>query len=215
MKKAFLMLLYLINVGVVVAQTETPHGFLMPVKMNVFYIGVDNPVQLQACGAALSDLEVEAQGGALTKQSEGMYTVKVEATGRCKLSVYVKQGDKRKLVQEQEFRCKQLPSPYAALGGMLRNGKATAEKIIGLKSVVPMLENFDFEANFMVKSFTMLVISNGKTQKAETKGNIYSKEMKTMLENAKSGDLVVVKDIVVEWPDKSSKEISALVVMVE
>lgn len=212
MKKAFLMLLCLVTVS---AMAQSNSGFLMPVKMNVFYIGVDNPVQLQACGAALSDLEVEAQGGALTKQSEGMYTVKVEATGRCKLSVYVKQGDKRKLVQEQEFRCKQLPSPYAALGGMLRNGKATAEKIIGLKSVVPMLENFDFETNFMVKSFTMLILSNGKTQKAETKGNIYSKEMKAMLENAKSGDLVVVKDIIVEWPDKSSKEISALVVLVE
>lgn len=209
------MLGFLLVVGVATAQNENGRGFLMPVKMNVFYIGVENPVQLQPCGAALADLEVEATGGTLTNKGEGLYTVKVEATGRCKLSVYLKQGDKRKLMEEQEFRCKPLPSPYAALGGMLRNGKATAEKILGLKSVVPMLESFDFEANFVVKSFSMLVVSNGKTEKAETKGNIYSKEMKAMLEAAKSGDMVIVKDIVVEWPDKSSREISAVVVMVE
>lgn len=197
------------------AQSTDMKGLIQPVKMNVFYIGVDNPVMLNPCGAALSDMELEAEGGTLTKLDNGMYNVRVTATGKCKLSVFVKQGDKRKLVQEQEFRCKPLPSPYAALGGMLRNGKATAEKILSLKSVVPMLEGFDFEANFMVLRFTMVLVSNGKTTTHETKGSIYSKEMKAMLQNAKSGDLVIVKDIVVEWPDKSNREISAVVVTVE
>ena len=185
------------------------------VKMNVLYVGVDNPIEIYAAGRNADELLVDLEGGSLLKTSAGHYNAKVNAVGPCTLVVSQSVAGVKMVLGKYTFKAKRLPDPQATLGGMLRGGKAPPEKILSMTCVVPMLLLFDFDADFQVKSFTLSIISDGKVTSAETKGSVFSKEMKELINSAKTGDLVVVQDIMVEWPDKSSKEINALVVKVE
>ncbi|MFN8287611.1 MAG: GldM family protein [Chitinophagales bacterium] len=184
-------------------------------KMNVLYMGVDNPVEVYAAGRSADDLLLDLEGGSLQKTTTGHYTARVNAVGNCTLVVSQNVAGTKLVLGKYTFKAKRLPDPQATLGGMLRGGKAPVEKILSMKSVVPMLLLFEFDAEFQVKSFSVSLISNGKISSAGTKGSVFSKEMKELIGSAKTGDMLLVQDIMVEWPDKSSKEINAVVIKVE
>lgn len=185
-------------------------------KMNVLYIGVDNEVEISVPGKKPEDIVVDFEGeGSITKASDWHYVARVKTPGQCQILISQIIAGVKVPLQKAPFKIKQVPDPQATLGGMLRGGTASTEKILNMKSVVPMLLLFEYDVNFQVRSFSVSVVSNGKVKTAQTKGSVYSKEMKSLISDAKPGDLVFVKDIVVEWPDKSSKEINALVIQVE
>ncbi len=220
MKAGFFSLFLLFTTVVVAAQNADSllkqNGISVnAVKMNVLYVGVDNPIEIYAAGRNADELLVDLEGGSLLKTSAGHYNAKVNEVGPCTLVVSQSVAGVKVVLGKYTFKAKRLPDPQATLGGMLRGGKATTEKILSMKSVVPMLLLFDFDTEFQVKSFTLSLISNGKITSAETKGSVFSKEMKELINGAKTGDLVMVQDIMVEWPDKSSKEINAVVIKVE
>ena len=53
---------------------------ISPTKMNVFYVGVDNPVEISAAGTNSNTMQVNmsgAGGGTIRKASDGTYVVKV------------------------------------------------------------------------------------------------------------------------------------------
>ncbi len=62
-----------------------------PVKMNVLYLGVDNPMSIAASGYAASDLDVSIDNGTITG-SNGSYTVRPDHPGSA--TIYIKQQRK-------------------------------------------------------------------------------------------------------------------------
>jgi len=56
-------------------------------KMNVFYIGVDNPVTVSAAGVSTKDLKVNASGVKLTPNGKSKYIVKPSKPGKASITV--------------------------------------------------------------------------------------------------------------------------------
>ena len=88
-------------------------------KMNVFYIGVPNPISVSAGGVAPSELSVSGSGGIklAPKGGAGKYEVTATTPGSVTISVSAKTKDGMKPQGTFKFRVKKIPDPVAKVGG--------------------------------------------------------------------------------------------------
>lgn len=123
-------------------------------KMNVFYIGVDNPISVAAAGVSSNDVGISGTGGgiSLTPNGKSSYIVKVNAQGESFIKVNDKKGGKQ--LGEFKFRVKKIPDPVAKIGNKTGGGFGSGEMKAQL-GIMPVLENFDFEAKCEVVSFRL------------------------------------------------------------
>ncbi|MGC4103363.1 N-acetylmuramoyl-L-alanine amidase [Ferruginibacter sp.] len=77
-------------------------------KMNVLYIGVDNPVSIAAPGIAPQDVQLSISQGSITG-GNGKYIARVVSTGEAIISLSKKGSDK--VIQTFSFRVNRLPDP--------------------------------------------------------------------------------------------------------
>ena len=161
-------------------------------KMNVLYIGVENPIEISVPG--FSSKEITAQissGGTIKKQDDGSFTATISKIGRGIIIVKAK----GKEVSRHKFRAKRVPDPGISLNGKFFGGnilKGTLKQATGL---VPLLEDFDFPFQYRVTSFKMVVYSNNKFKTLGATGPMLTQEMKAAISNSNSGDLILFDDI--------------------
>ena len=91
-------------------QVSRPSAVVSPTKMNVFYIGVPNPVSISAPGIPKESLRVSMSGGSISG-SNGTYTVKVSSAGNATVNVSADINGKTQSIGSQVFRIKRIPDP--------------------------------------------------------------------------------------------------------
>lgn len=183
---------------------------ISPTKMNVLYIGVDNPMEISVPGVSANDITASLQGaGTLRKDGNG-YVANVTQVGTCKIPVSAKIEGKVTPMGEKEFRIKRIPDPVPSLGGKLKGGNTQAGTIKAQSGVVAALENFDFDARFSVVSFQMVYSSKGEIFKSETQGPLFNTQMKSFLDRAKPKDIIFIDEIKVVGPDKSPRKLGQI-----
>jgi len=88
-------------------------------KMNVFYIGVDNPIAISAAGVAPSALQPSLTGGTMHSNGKpGEYIVNVSSPGEATLNVGAKLNGGNKSMGSFKFRIKRVPDPIAYVGAI-------------------------------------------------------------------------------------------------
>ena len=166
-------------------------------KMNVFYLGVDNPVAIAVEGISDDKLTVSIDNGTIKRTGRGEYTARLDSTGIAHITV---EWDGKKRLMP--FRVKPIPDP--TIKG-LRNPTHGIPKpeFRGLFAVV---ENFDIDARCSVKSYTFILVpTKGETKKIEVTGSA-SDEVITLGNNLESGDKVIISNIFVFCPgDKTAR----------
>jgi gliding motility-associated protein GldM len=106
-------------------------GTISAEKMNVFYMGVDNPVAISAAGVSSNSLRLNCTGcESLNKQNDNNYVVKVSRPGEVSLTMT---GDGGFSVTKK-FRAKQIPDPYPMT--TFRKKGALRARVKWLRSVV-------------------------------------------------------------------------------
>lgn len=128
----------------------TPGGAaVMLDKMNVFYIGVDNPVTISS-GTGWDKTKVSMSGGSLNPAGgNGKYNVRVSAVGKASITV---NADGKP--STYDFRIKSIPDPVIKVGPS-SGGRVQSVVFKNQSFVRADLENFDFEARFSVISATV------------------------------------------------------------
>jgi len=182
-----------------------PFATVSPTKMNVFYIGVPNPVQVSAAGVANNKLNVSMSNGSITG-SAGKYEVRVTTQGTTNVTV----AANGKNYGNFPFRVKLIPNPIAKVSGM-PGGRINAAVWRAQKGVIADLENFDFDAKFEVLSFNMFY--QPKLQDpgiASASGPYFSAAMLGFISKAKPGDIFYVEEIKVKGPDGLSRKIPGI-----
>ena len=116
-------------------------------KMNVFYIGVDNPITISS-GSGWDKTSVSMTGGTLSGSNSNRI-VKVSSVGTATITVTA-DGKSSKF----DFRVKRIPDPIIKVGP---SGGGTMQAVVfrGQQFVRADLENFDFEARFNVTGATI------------------------------------------------------------
>lgn len=174
----------------------TPGGAaVMLDKMNVFYIGVDNPVTIGSpTGWDKTTVSMAGAGGVISGQGSKR-TVKVSSLGNASITV-VADGKPSKF----EFRVKRIPDPIFKVG----SGKVRmpAVEFKSQQYCRAELENFDFDTRYNVVSATVYFggANFPNIQQYQLNGNNLS-GMSALMQRCGPGSVITFDNVKVSGPD--------------
>lgn len=183
-------------------------------KMNVMYVGVDNPMSAVVPGYKPDFVTMSISDGSPCKRQKGVaWNVKPTKTGTVQVNLTVKEkdGSKSKL-KGGEFRVKRVPDPIATVGGKLEGGKVPRGKFKSQQGLIPVLKNFDFDFKFKVVSYELTFIKPRKDpQILKGKGPIFSGPIKTAIRDAIPKAKYIFTNIKVKGDDGSKRTLPSIV----
>lgn len=183
-------------------------------KMNVFYIGVDNPVSVSAAGVNSTKLNVGISGeggGTITKTGSTNYIVKVTRQTKVGEFCYVT-ANAEGLADKKPFRVKRIPDPVARLSNKANGAMGTGE-FKAQAGVGAFLDNFDFDAKCTVSGFTLVRVPKRQDAVREVNdGPRYNSKCSALVNQAKPGDVYYFEDVKARCPgDQAGRPINPLV----
>jgi gliding motility-associated protein GldM len=180
-------------------------------KMNVLYIGVDNPVTISATGAGSEKLQASIVGGGgnLVNKGGGAYIARVSSvTDECWINVSV---DNRP-AGKSKFRVRTIPKPIAVVGGYESGANVPAGGFRAQSGVGAFVKDFPFELQYKVTKFTISAdTDDGYIDDAACTGNTWSSEAQRILNGLKPGRTVMIDDINAVGPDGRNQKLPSLV----
>jgi gliding motility-associated protein GldM len=178
-----------------------PMAVVSPTKMNVLYIGVENPMEISVPGFRDDQISANCSGGQLYKSGKG-WVCKVTKTGKCNISVSVKddKGGSRSM-GSKEFRMKRIPDPVPTVnkqkGGAISKGLLQAQQ-----GVEATLEGFDFDLKFTIASFTVsATLDGGFQEEAVSPNNRFTPQQVALFGKLKKGKKVYIENVKCRKPD--------------
>ncbi|MFD2161181.1 gliding motility protein GldM [Paradesertivirga mongoliensis] len=190
-------------------QVSRPSAVVSPTAMNVFYIGVPNPVSISAPGIPKENLRVSMNGGSISG-SNGNYTVRVSSAGTAKVNVSAEINGKVQSIGTQEFRVKRIPDPVPQFAGKT-SGALSSVAIKSQNTVFAKLLNFDFDAKFTVTSFTLIIQRKGSdAQVLKASGSSLTPDMQKAMRLVVPGSRVFFEDVEAVGPDGAKRMIGAI-----
>ena len=184
-------------------------------KMNVFYIGVDNPISISAAGVAPSDLSPSLSGGQMRSSGKaGSYIVTVASGTEATLNVGAKLNGVNKSMGSFKFRVKRVPDPVAYVGSIKADGIMSKAELQATSGVFAKMDNFDFDLKFTVVSFVMSMGVNGVFVEKKAVGPAFTPDMKQVLAGAKPGNRVLFEQVTVKGPDGTLRKIPGVSIKV-
>jgi gliding motility-associated protein GldM len=173
-------------------------------QMNVFYVGVPNPVAVSAAGVSPTDLIVSPTGGGVrsTPKGAGAYEFNFTSPGDCIVNVSSKSPTgPAKSQGSKKFRVKSLPPPVATVGGVSGSVEMKKSQLSTIGGVGATAPGFDFKATFVVLSFDITGSVRGQTKIASCQGNTLSADAKAILAGAGTGSKIFIDNLKIKGPD--------------
>lgn len=177
-------------------------------QMNVFYVGVANPITVSASGISSNKLKVAVSNGRLESKGNGKYEVFVSNIGGTATITLSGEGLP---ASSFPFRIKRIPSPVAyianSMGGAIGDGTLKVQR-----AIEPRLENFDFNAKCTIQGFVMRYIARRQDPLIVTNpGGSFGGEAAGLLAKAKPGDTYAFDNIKAKCPgDIASRTINSI-----
>jgi GldM C-terminal domain len=186
-----------------------PIVFVSPANTNVLYFGVDNPIVISAPGYADTDLIPTFSGGVITGHDKnGHYLVKPISSepiqGRqCSISVSAKMpdGSIKSLGMPIRFSLKRVPDPVCYVANKKGDITISKKQLSFANKVQARMENFDFDVNFVVSSFVMVIYVDGNPIKLISQSDLFTEEMKTAMDKVQKGDHIIIQYVHVKGFD--------------
>ncbi len=197
------------GINSIVAQTNRVHAVAAPLKMNVFYIGIDNPLDIAVAGVPVTDISARLTGaGNLIKLADGHYNARPSEPGLCRIVVSVKNKD----VDTLDFRAKYMPAPTASIGGVIKSGVCNVGLLRAQAGIVARYDGFDYDVRYKINSFSVTCNRGSISNKLSTTGPLFTPEMKNMFGQLKKGDVVIVDDVIAVCPDSMPRRLQAIII---
>ncbi|NJM14060.1 MAG: hypothetical protein HC896_00510 [Bacteroidales bacterium] len=146
--------------------------------MNVFYLGVDNPVEVFVSGVPSEKVDATITNGRIRRMPDGSWIVNPKTPGNALVEVLAEIDGKKQSVDWKEFRVKEVPNPVAKIAGK-SSGVIQQNILLAQPGIIADMENFDFDLDFKVTEFVVSATVRGFTKEYIVTGNRFSKEQKT------------------------------------
>ncbi|MCX6259003.1 MAG: gliding motility protein GldM [Bacteroidia bacterium] len=187
-----------------------------PAKMNVFYYGVDNPVDISVPGIPSENITPNFSNGSIIKDTKttGGWIVRPDKVDMKGLSTFIsvnaKIDGKLKEMGKKSFRVKTVPDPMAKVGGQ-SGGFISKNLLMAQNGVAAEIENFDFEMPFTVSSFLVSTVVKNYYQEYPSPNNKFTDQQLALFKNLRKGDKIYFEDIKAKGPDKTTRSLQPLV----
>jgi len=202
----------------VVGQTGASMGLD---KMNVMYIGVDNPVTVTAAGYAIGDVFLNVPAGVTQTGSDGHFVIKC-TTPNPNMTIDIMAKPKAKdgapvKVGTSSVRVKYIPDPTVYLLNK-KDGMLSAAHFREAIAPIAKLENFEFAAKFIITEFQFSINVKGGDYTGPYKasgaaGARFSDnpDIVRAQKRAKPGDKIYLESIKGVGPDGKVRSLGALI----
>lgn len=181
-------------------------------KMNVMYIGVDNPLTLSASGYNIEDVSLSLPDADLKSTGKGTYVARVTKEGKIQWAINAKgrTGGGVSKIGGGEIRVKLIPNPQATVMGRSSGLFPTAQFKVQ-KGILAKVDGFDFETTFRVTKYRFTwVPKNGDPVEREMKGAFFDGEVAAIMPRLRPGDRVIMENIKALGPDGRERSINSI-----
>jgi gliding motility-associated protein GldM len=196
---------------------QKPNSVVAAEKMNVLYIGVDNPMAISVPGVSSDKVKVSATGAGLTLRpnpagGQGHYMATVTSVGKATIGVSAEIAGKVIPMGSFEYRVKKVPDPVATIANS--KGGPINKNLIAAGTLIPQLENFDFELFFKIIGFKMTIAGKGRDiLEFESTTNQLTQQMRDQLAKSRPGDKIFfeyIKAKMATGADQSTRNLSPM-----
>ena len=176
-------------------------------KMNVLFIGIDNPVTIAASGGA-EQINATISQGSLSKVGPGKYIARVNSDGECTINVSVS----GKSAGSFPFRVRSIPDPVAMVGVARSGDNVSASAFRSQAGVRAVLENFFYDAQFKVTSFRITGDGEGfeDLMEATNSGAAWSGPAQNIVNKVRPGSFITIEDIRAVGSDGRTRKLPPL-----
>lgn len=191
-----------------------PNVVIAPTKMNVLYLGVDNPVEISIPGVSPNKVSATISKGSIKPdRSSGGYLVQ-PGTGvpNCQISVYAEMENRKKVLMGSKlFRIKRVPPPNPKVIGIDRKIVERNQLAASLGLIAEMPQDFEFELTYKVVSFKLSATVGGFLQEREANSSRFTDDQRKLMNNLRSGSQVAFTDIKAVGPSGDVIDLNDLV----
>lgn len=185
-------------------------------KMNVFYIGIANPVTVSASGYNIEDVSLSIPGATVTPTgTKGHYNVTVEKAGNVEASIMARTrtGGSQK-VGGLTIRTKYIPSPTATVAGK-STGFIPANVFRVQAGIIANMGDFVFDIRTTVSSFEF----SYQPRRGDFQGPFRvngprfdgNPDVARYMSNAQVGDKIFIDNVRAKLPDGRNVLINSLI----
>lgn len=169
-------------------------------KMNVLYIGVDNPVSIAASGGGDDKITASISQGSLNRVGNGKYIARVNAVNDNTIITVNVDG---KVAGSSQFRVRTVPQAQAYVGGQPSGANVAAGAFKAQGGVGAGIKDFPFELSYEVVSFTFTCdTDDGDVASVPATGNSFAGAVRAAINmHVKPGKMVTIDNIRVKGPD--------------
>lgn len=194
-------------------QVSKPSVTISPTKMNVFYMGVPNPVSISVPGVPSENLEVSISNGRIEKNGKD-YIVRPKAediNGRnTKVSVNANFDGQKRFMGSMDFRVKQVPDPEATIAGK-SSGVIRKEDLLAEDGIFAALKDFDFDLKFVVTQFDITFTgAGGYNNTWSSTSNRFSNDQRAQFNQLAPGAIIYIDNILAHGDDGTDRELSPI-----
>jgi gliding motility-associated protein GldM len=179
-------------------------------KMNVFYIGVDNPVSISVPGIPNDKVRPSITNGRMNSTSSGKYNVRVESGNEATINVSADMDGQMRSMGTFKFRVRRVPDPVPYIANV-REGNIPKGNLVANPIIIPRMENFEFDLHFTIISYRFIITQpGGDIIERDGSGGRLTQEMINYINNARRGTRCYIENIRVQGPDGAARNVAPI-----
>jgi gliding motility-associated protein GldM len=194
-------------------QVTPPSVTISLMKMNVFYRGIGNPIDVSVPGTAKENLRIEMTNGKIIPVGNQSFVWPTELdlqAKKTKVSVYAKVSGVERLMGTKEYRVKKVPDPVAQINN-LSGGNIRKEELLIQDGMLAVLIDFDFDLKFVVTQFDVsLTGSGGYTNTWKSNSNRFTEDQKKQFKSLPVGSIVYFDNIKAKGDDGTDRTLDPI-----
>ncbi|NOY96516.1 MAG: gliding motility protein GldM [Chlorobi bacterium] len=192
-------------------QVTPPSVTVSATKMNVFYKGLDNPVDVAVPGVPKENLRVEMSNGTIRASGKEFLVrpTSLDELGRkTTISVYATIAGTERLMGTTQWRVKQVPDPVAQIAGKT-GGNIRKEELLIQDGVLAVLEDFLFDLNFTITQFDISITgAGGFVSTWKSRSNRFTPAQKEQFKRLTINTIVYIDNIVAKGDDGTTRSLT-------
>ncbi|MBC7125949.1 MAG: gliding motility protein GldM, partial [Bacteroidales bacterium] len=193
-----------------------PNVVIAPTRMNVLYLGVENPIDISVPGFAPDKVSATISRGSIKPVGMGSYIAQPGAGApTVEITVFAEtEGKRRVSMGKKTFRVKKVPPPTPKVLGVTGKVVNKNELEASLGVVAEMPRDFDFDLKFKVVSFKLSATVGGFLQEKESTSSRFTDEQKRIIASIRSGSQIAITDVKAVGPSGDVVELNDLVLKI-
>lgn len=183
-----------------------------PLRMNIVYADVRNPISLSAPGIPTEAITPRVSEGELSRNPDGTWDVLVpEGPRTITVSASANIDGRTIQLEEQEFRVRRVPLPTAKIANVTE-GEVNRNSVLAAAGIYADLGDFDFEGySFTVESFEVNTMRGGDfIPLGRVTGNRFSPAVISEIQNARRGQRFFFENIRAVGPGGTVRGLNAI-----